>query len=127
MHQDKFASAGLLDPERRMEVEAELASKVRLRTADVAVYCTPRPPGWQKVHRYVDEGVAKGPVLSDETKPAHRGIAERHLALWTAYVFVHPNVESQKIEDLKIASEALFNKKNEVYTKHWQRRLFHKF
>jgi hypothetical protein len=118
---EKFDKLGLFDPERRAAAERELARTAGVDSAEVVLYCS-QPPGLQKIVQYVEQRPGAAELRNEIHRPYLRTF-ERHLALWTVYLFT--SVDSAgPFSRLGEASEALFGLKNEVLINRRQGLLF---
>lgn len=77
---------GFLDPQRRSELEADLARVAGADPNDVIVYCPTRAPGLQRVRHTVAE-TGRRPHSLDPHGEAFRHIEKKHLGLWELWVF----------------------------------------
>lgn len=119
----KFSELRLFDPEGREAAEDRLARRCRIDPSNIILYCVDRAPGLQKVRHYIEDQTGRAKVL-DEVHPPHQRIVERHLALWTVYVFVDPCLEDRKKQVLKDEAESFFGLTNELNTDRKQGMLF---
>jgi HD superfamily phosphohydrolase len=119
----QFEQKGHFTPAGRADIEAELAKQSGLKTGDVVIYVSHSAPGLQKVNQYVREEPGRE-VMRDEVHGPHLQIVERHLKLWSVYVFVSPDVPENSIIRLGTAAEAQFGLKNELSLDRRERVLF---
>jgi hypothetical protein len=95
-----------------MKFERELSEKANLKSNDLIFYCPRKAPGFQKVR----QSVALGP----SSKAVHGGqepylrLRNSHLNLWTAYVFVPPDMEPDRVSCVARNAEEMLNLTNEA-------------
>jgi HD superfamily phosphohydrolase len=111
LHQ--FRDRSLLTAEGRAEREAEIAKEAKIPATDVIIYCSERVPGLQKVEHFVEEKPG-ATTVRDETHRSHIGAYERHLGLWSVYVFVAPEHADDKILRVRTAAADVFSLTNET-------------
>ncbi|MEX1071513.1 MAG: HD domain-containing protein [Anaerolineales bacterium] len=96
------------DPEKRILMEKELADRAGLKNGEVLLYC-PDPKMALKAAKMWILWRGKETLMEnvDDEPSKHRieSIQESHSALWTFWVFVHPDVSAEKLEELKIWCE----------------------
>lgn len=114
---------GLFAPNTRLEFEAELAKKAGLKANEVAVYCPPKAPGFQKVQQYVERAPGEAKVVDHVHKPYMR-ILQRHLQLWSIYVFCPPEVDHAAKTRLAEAAENMLGLSNVIESHRRQNMLF---
>lgn len=121
---DVLEKSGLFNPQSRDSIETDLAKKGDVARGDVAVYCTPRPPGLQGIQQYVERTPGTSNLLDEAYKPFAR-IRERHLSLWRVYAFVSPAIDETRRRKLADACVRQFNRENQLGVGRRQGHLFH--
>jgi hypothetical protein len=119
---EKFDQAGLLDPERRAGIERDLARSARVESAEVVLYCA-QAPGLQKIQQYVEHSPGAAQLRDEAYRPYLRTF-ERHLGLWTVYVFTSLEHTAPGFSRLGEASENVFGLTNQVSVNRRQGLLF---
>lgn len=109
----QFEKKGLLDPKGRRAAERKLAKEAGIEPSEVIVYCTPKAPGFRKVQQYVERRPGHT-ELTDQVHDPYLRTLERHLRLWTVYVFAAPDQVRGAAARLGEASENLFELANEI-------------
>lgn len=103
----------LFDPAGREGEEAKLAASAGIDESKVVIYCVRQCPGFQKIGEYIEQGAGDVVQRGDEFK-SYRRVRDRHLALWWAYVFAAPELDSREKRGLASAAQKLFGLTNEV-------------
>lgn len=119
----QFRDIGLLDPEGRTSAENTLAKKGSMKSSEVIVYCAPKAPGLQKVRHYVEDQPGRTEVRGDVHRPYLRTL-NRHLGLWTVYVFTSARRGDPARDRIGEAAETLFGMRNQIATNRRQEILF---
>jgi len=118
---EEWRNEGLFSPEGRLDIERKLAKKAKISSADVIFYCPSEAPGYQKIRHFVEREPGKTEPLADRV---HLRAAERHLRLWSLYLFVSDDVTDEKRSALVEETSAVSGLKNEAETKPRQELLF---
>ena len=84
-----------------------------LSEGNVILYCTPNPPGLQKIHQFVEIQPGKTEKRDEVYAPFLRA-RERHLALWKVYVFANGLENVSQINKLAEVSEEVIGLRNEI-------------
>ncbi|WP_374947405.1 hypothetical protein, partial [Agreia sp.] len=83
------------------------------------LYASPKAPGAKSVSQRVEE--AHGEVaLRDSVFARHQEVFSRHLALWSLYVFVRPDLGAEPRSRLSHVAALRFGLKDEMRTGHKQ-------
>jgi HD superfamily phosphohydrolase len=102
----------LFDPVGRAKEEKALAAAAKLENSEVVIYCASKCPGFQRVRQYIAHG-AEVTIRDDENR-SYRRVRDRHLALWSAYVFVAPWVSVGPRRVIEAKAKDLFGPANEI-------------
>jgi HD superfamily phosphohydrolase len=122
MRQESLRKAGLLDADSRTSKEEELAKTAGIDPLEVVLYCS-RPPGLQKIEQYVEQRPGDAERRDEVHRPYLRTY-ERHLGLWTAYVFTSVSPKKPEFGRLGEAAERIFGLKNQLAISRHQGVLF---
>jgi hypothetical protein len=109
----EFDGKGLLDPDRRAQLEARIASKAKRARDEVIVYCPPNAPGLQKIRQYVATGPGTDEVREAVHEP-HLRIRSAHIGLWMVFVFVPPDLGQNDLRAVAEATEEVLGLKNDI-------------
>lgn len=96
----QLKAEGYTVPERRAELEADLARQAKLDPSEVILHCPARAPGLQRVAHTVAES-GRRPHILDPAGAAFRQVERKHLALWELWVFTRAQ---QRDRDAELAS-----------------------
>lgn len=109
----QFRERGLLDPRGRALAEIYLAKQAKIEPSEVILYCVDGAPGLQKLQQYVEQepGLMK---LRDEVHKPYLRTLQRHLGLWTVYVFTSCERGTTGFSRLGEAAERLLGLKNQI-------------
>lgn len=119
----QFRDRKLLGAAGRSLAEGQLSKEVKAERAEVVFYCLSSAPGLQKLRQYVEH--KPGSVeLRDEVYQPYLLTQQRHLRLWTVYVFTSLQVKDPKFAKLGEAAEDLLGLKNQVSVDRRQGLLF---
>lgn len=92
--QERMSELKLDTAEGRKNAEIGIAEAAGVGGESVIIYWPKEAPGLQKVRHYVQERPGDSPSLI--TSAANRRMIERHVGLWKAYVFSHPDISDDR-------------------------------
>jgi HD superfamily phosphohydrolase len=121
----QFREKKLVEPLDRRRHEGRIADRAGtgITPLDVIIYIGGGAPGLQKVQQYVQRDPTSTEVR-DEAHVPHLGIMQRHLALWSVYVFASPSVDDASAAKIGEAAEDLLGLTNEIAYERRQKLLF---
>jgi HD superfamily phosphohydrolase len=99
-------------PEGRHLAEKALASEAGIEEEKVIIYWPKEAPGLQKVRHYVQMQPGTAPVDRPATASSRERMIARHLALWSVFVFGHPDLDAIARQKLQKAAHAKFGFEN---------------
>ena len=117
--QAKYSRLGLFDPAKRLELEREIAGEGGVDADDIVLYAAPKAPGAKSVSQRVQQ--ARGDMtVRDGVYSRHQDIFERHLALWSLYLFVRADLPPEGKERLAHVMNRRFSLKDLARGEHKQ-------
>jgi HD superfamily phosphohydrolase len=117
--QEKYTRLGLFDPVRRLQLERDIASESGVNANDVILYASPTAPGARSVSQKVEQ--TRGDfTVRDGVYSRHQDIFERHLALWSMYLFVRADLPTEDKARLAHAMQRRFSLKDLATRAHKQ-------
>lgn len=118
---EQLRAAGLLDPIGRLHLERKLARKAKTPHQNVIVYCSSEAPGFQKIRYAVEREPGKTEPLGERV---HLRAAERHLRLWSVFVFADRDLPKEKLQAIVDEMSDHTSMTNEADVKPRQQPLF---
>jgi uncharacterized protein len=117
--QAKFKRLGLFDPARRLDLEREIAAENGVDANDIILYASPKAPGAKTVSQKV-ERIRGDMTVRDGVYARHQDIFERHLALWSLFLFVRADLPAEDKARLAHSMNRRFNLKDLARSEHKQ-------
>jgi uncharacterized protein len=104
----------IFSPFGRKNVESKLAKDAGVSDNDIILYCPEKPPGLQKVFYYTQR--QKDEMPSASASESNRRMVQRHLGLWSAYIFTPPGMDSNKKATIAARASEIFGRGNNIGT-----------